>query len=93
MSPLELARQVAMKEGPAGFYRGFWPPFLGATLYRSAQFSVFEAFYTLWKDNKTLCQSIPYTGGLEWRTLVAGFLGGSARALIECPVDYIKVKR
>lgn len=31
--------------------------------------------------------------GLEWRTLVAGVAGGSARCFIECPFEYAKVKR
>ena len=31
--------------------------------------------------------------GLEWRTLMAGIAGGSARSFVECPSEYAKVKR
>ena len=31
--------------------------------------------------------------GVEWRTLGAGIAGGSARSIIECPFEYVKVKR
>ena len=82
-----------MQEGPIGFYRGCVPPFFGSVLYRSVQFSVFEAFYTKWEKNESMQQTIPGTGGLEWRTVCAGFLGGSTRSFIECPFEYAKVKR
>ena len=38
-------------------------------------------------------KEIPYTFGLEWRTLCAGIAGGTARTLVECPFEYAKVKR
>ena len=90
---METIRNVYKNEGPIGFYRGWIPPFLGSVVYRSVQFSVFEALYTKWAANKSLCQEIPMTGGLEWRTLLAGIAGGSARSFIECPFEYAKVKR
>ena len=80
-------------EGAIGFYRGWAPPFMGSVVYRSVQFSVFELFYTRWKDSKTMTAEIPGCFGLEWRTLCAGILGGSARSFIECPFEYAKVKR
>ncbi len=54
---------------------------------------MFEALYTRWATNETMCKEIPYAMGLEWRTLVAGVAGGSARCFIECPFEYAKVKR
>lgn len=39
-----------------------------------------------------MCREIPFTMGVEWRTVVAGIAGGSARAIIECPFEYAKVK-
>jgi len=36
---------------------------------------------------------IPFTGGIELRTLCAGWMSGSFRALLECPFEYAKVKR
>ena len=90
---MDTIKRVMRTEGPMGFYRGFWPPFFGSVIYRSAQFSVFEAVYTKFEKNKALCQEIPYTMGIEYRTVLAGMAGGSARAFIECPFDYAKVKR
>ena len=90
---IQTIKNVYNKEGPVGFYRGWLPPFMGSVVYRSVQFSVFEACYTRWASNKTLCQEIPYMMGLEWRTLFAGIAGGSARSFIECPFEYAKVKR
>ena len=82
------------KEGPIGFYRGWVPPFFGSVIYRSVQFSVFEATYTFMADKEAMCKPIPFAfGGLEWRTLLAGWAGGSARSFIECPFEYVKVKR
>ena len=87
-------RQVLRNEGPLGFYRGGWPPFFGSVIYRSVQFSGFEAAYTkLDREPGTgLCRPIPGLGGLEYRTLVSGIVGGSARTLVECPFEYAKVK-
>ena len=90
---IQTIKNVYNKEGPVGFYRGWLPPFMGSVVYRSVQFSVFEACYPRWASNKTLCQEIPYMMGLEWRTLFAGIAGGSARSFIECPFEYAKVKR
>ena len=69
------------------------PPFIGSIVYRSVQFSVFELFYTLWKNDEALCKEIPKFGGVEYRTVLAGFLAGTVRSFIETPVEYAKVKR
>ena len=45
---IETIRNVYRVEGPIGFYRGWIPPFFGSVIYRSTQFSVFEAVYTKW---------------------------------------------
>ena len=90
---VETIKNVFKQEGPIGFYRGWVPPFFGSVLYRSVQFSVFEAFNTMWEKDEAMRKKIPGTGGLEYRTLCAGFLGGSSRSVIECPFEYAKVKR
>ena len=90
---LNTVKNVWKSEGPIGFYRGFIPPFIGSIIYRSAQFSVFEAVYTKFQSYPSLCGKIPFTGGLEPRVLMAGFAAGSARVIIETPIEYAKVKR
>ncbi len=32
----QTVKDVALKEGPLGFYRGWIPPFMGSVIYRSA---------------------------------------------------------
>jgi hypothetical protein len=36
---------------------------------------------------------IPYTMGLQPRVILGGFCSGFVRTFIECPFEYIKVKR
>lgn len=93
VSVRETILNVWRNQGPIGFYRGSIPPFFGSVIYRSTQFSVFELFYTRWSTSQGMCAEIPGLFGLEWRTLFAGILGGSARSFIECPFEYAKVKR
>jgi len=91
----ESIKNVYLKEGPIGFYRGCIPPFFGSVIFRSTQFSVFEAVYTRLQNEKGdgICSEIPGMGGLEYRTVLSGIAGGSARSFIECPFEYAKVKR
>ena len=83
------------KEGIIGFYRGVVPPLWGSAIYRSAQFSFYQAHYIYCEehDYKSLMKEIPFSGGIQWRVLTGGILGGSARAIIECPIEYSKVRR
>ena len=96
---LDTIKNVYAAEGPTGFYRGWAPPFIGSVVYRSCQFTVYEAFYTkstTYKEGPLrafLLGEIPWTGGLQGRVVVGGVLAASARALIECPFEYAKVKR
>ena len=39
-------KTIFMQEGLVGFYRGCIPPMIGSIVYRSIQFSTYEAFYT-----------------------------------------------
>lgn len=81
------------EEGLRGFYRGAVPPFFGSVIFRSLQFSVFEAVYTYFDDNKWMCKPIPYTLGLQTRVLAGGVIASFVRAVIENPFEYAKVKR
>ena len=56
-------------------------------------FSVFEALNTKWQNNPYLITKIPLSGGLEKRTVLAGMIAGIARATVENPFEYAKVKR
>ena len=36
---------------------------------------------------------LPYSGGIQIRVLGAGLFASAARAIVECPFEYAKVKR
>ena len=61
---VETISKIFKTEGPVGFYRGWIPPFFGSVIYRSAQFSAFESFYTKCEDIPWTHQPIPFSGGL-----------------------------
>lgn len=87
-SSLKLLRT----EGVIGFYRGFFPPLVGSGMYRSIQFSAFEATYTF-LDNNFGKSTIPFTNGVENRVVIGGIMAGSVRSLIETPLEYAKIAR
>jgi len=89
---LGVVRRVWAAEGPVGFFRGVVPPLFGSSVYRSAQFAVFEAVYTRSRE-LGWDRTVPGTGGLAWATVLAGVCGASARAVVESPIEYAKVKR
>jgi solute carrier family 25 carnitine/acylcarnitine transporter 20/29 len=91
-SMLKSIKNLFLKEGIRGFYKGVVPPLLGGSVFRAVQFGVYEALYTKWQDNKIMRTKIPFTMGLELRILCSGLASGTARAFIECPFEYSKVK-
>jgi len=93
MGMLAVCRKVWATEGIRGFFRGVVPPLMGSSVYRSAQFAVFEAVYTREKELGWDEFRIPGTGGLALATVFAGLCGSFARAVIESPIEYAKVKR
>jgi len=86
-------KNVYNVEGFVGFYRGWMPPFIGSVIFRSMQFTVYDIVHTRSGKIDGMKEKIPFSGGIEWRILLAGFTAGSVRSLIECPFEYAKVKR
>jgi len=85
-------KHIVQTQGIVGLYRGCVPALLGSGIIRSIQFAGFEATYTFFQ-NSSFTKEIPYTGGLQIRVIAGGMVGATARALIECPVEYIKIQR
>ena len=79
-------------QGLRGLYRGCIPPLLGSGIFRSTQFAVFEACYTA-MDAPLGKVEIPFTYGLQLRVLGGGLVASTARAIIETPLEYMKVRR
>lgn len=88
-----VIKRVWRTEGAVGFFRGVVPPLLGSSVYRSAQFAVFEAVFTRTQELGLDKATVPGSGGLAYATVLAGACGASARAVIESPIEYAKVKR
>lgn len=66
---------------------------LGSVIFRSVQFSSYEAFFTATNNNEFVKNKIPFSGGIEWRVVLGGVFSGTCRAVLECPFEYAKVKR
>jgi solute carrier family 25 (mitochondrial carnitine/acylcarnitine transporter), member 20/29 len=94
-------KKVYASDGIRGFYRGGLSIILGSSLFRSFQFSGFEAVHSRFEKTnlkqksyeKFFTYTIPYTKGLEVRTIAAGIVSGISRTLAECPFEYVKVRK
>lgn len=92
-SALATARAVVRAEGVRGLYRGLLPPLLGSMAFRSTQFGVFGAAMQALGGSELACAPVPLSGGLQLRVLLAATLATTARAAIEAPLEFIKVRR
>lgn len=88
----KTAVEIIKVDGIRGLYRGCIPPLWGSGVYRSVQFSAFEATYTA-LDNDFGRTQIPLTKGTEYRVVLAGAMSGTVRSLIETPLEYAKTQR
>jgi len=84
--------KILKADGFKGLYRGCVPPLWGSGIFRSTQFAVFEAVYT-YLDNDLGKYEIPFTGGLQARIIIGGIFSATARAIIETPLEYAKIRR
>jgi solute carrier family 25 carnitine/acylcarnitine transporter 20/29 len=90
---LKSIEMVYHRDGLIGFYRGVVPPFFGSIIYRSLQFSAYEAVFTKCESHPSTRKKIPFTGGIELRVLLGAMASATSRAIVECPFEYAKVKR
>jgi solute carrier family 25 carnitine/acylcarnitine transporter 20/29 len=89
---LNTFAKVVRNEGILALYKGLLPPLIGSSIFRSVQFGVFNACMTSWKDSTSMRKQIPGTFGLENRVVVGGVLASTARAIVETPLELIKVR-
>jgi len=84
-----ITRDLFMKEGIRGLYRGGLPPFIGGSLFRSAQFGFYE------NTLKVVREHLPAykIGYFDYQVFLAGLSGGIGRGLVEGPFEFIKVRR
>jgi len=80
-------------EGVLALYRGLLPPLLGSSIFRSVQFSAYGAAMGSLQESPAARAVVPGTWGMEARVPLAGVVASTARALIETPLEYIKVRQ
>ena len=81
---------ILWKDGLIGFYRGAFVAGAGTITQRAFVTSTFELLYTKWSNNESSTTTNPL---IKWQAIAAGFMAGSLRAIIECPFEYLKVRR
>ena len=91
-SALATLRAALAAGGARALYAGLLPPLLGSSLYRGLQMSAYSAAYAALARTE-LAQPQPALGGLQLRVLAAGAAATTARALIETPLEVLKLRR
>jgi len=84
---------VVRNEGFFALYRGLVPPLIGSSIFRSIQFGVYNSAFANLKEYPKMQNTIPLTFGIENRVIAAGVLASTCRALVESPLELIKVRR
>lgn len=90
---IETARALLLEGGPLALYKGLLPPMIGSITYRSMQMSAYSGAYAACKDSPLLSTPQPFLAGLQLRVLLAGAAATTARALVETPLEVLKVRQ
>lgn len=78
--------------GIMSLYSGLAPPLIGSVLYRSTQMGVFSYVMASCRTISWTCAQLPGTGGVEFRVIFAAAAATTARAIVETPLELIKVR-
>ena len=89
---VEIVKSIYRNEGIFGFYRGFVPPLLGSMAFRGILFSAYSGTYAACEHVPILHHEIPFTGGLRPSVLLGAMAASIARASIESPFEFVKVR-
>jgi len=90
----EVVRHIYWQGGGIrAFYQGFVPPLLGSAFYRSVLFSTYAATYSACEHVPALSEPMPLTAGLRPSVLLGACAAAFARATIESPFEFIKVRK
>lgn len=91
-STTQTIRYIYRTQGLGGFYKGFFPPLLGTALTRGILFSTYSGVYSACSHSKMLSEPVPFTAGLAPSVVLGGVVAGTARAAVETPLEFIKVR-
>ena len=88
---LATGMEVFRTEGVRGLYRGGLPLIVGGTFMRSAQFGCYDATMKALRKHELL--DFKVAGVFDPAVVVAGFVGGMGRGVVEGPFEFVKVRR
>lgn len=67
---------------------------MGTVIQRGTVMATYELVYSGSENHSSeLTKEIPYTGGVQKRTVLSGMCAGLVRSVLECPFEYIKVRQ
>jgi solute carrier family 25 carnitine/acylcarnitine transporter 20/29 len=90
---ISALRSTIASGGIKALYAGLTPPLIGSVLYRSTQMGVFSYVMAYCHHNISWTRrQFPGTGGLEFRVIFAAAAATTARAIVETPLESIKVR-
>lgn len=84
---------IVKSGGIRSLFSGLVPPLIASTIFRGVQFSAYSAAFSAAELTEIGKTPIPFTGGLRPSVFFGAFAGALARASIESPFDYVKVRR
>ena len=84
--------KLVRSDGLTGLYKGGAVNAAGVMVQRSFVQGSFQAFYAKWETDAIMSAEIPFTNGLQLRTLAAALIAGTVRSVLECPFEYTKVR-
>lgn len=84
--------KLIRSDGLAGLYKGGGVSAAGVMLQRSFVQGSYQMFYAKWEKDAIMSEEIPYSNGLQLRTLAAALIAGTVRSVLECPFEYTKVR-
>lgn len=86
-----VGRDLFVREGVRGLYRGGLPLVVGGSLMRSAQFGV--SGYARDVLSRLNLPQRKLFGLIDYQVVLAGLAGGIGRGLVEVPTDFLKTRR
>jgi len=92
---ITLAKNVMKADGPLGFYRGMLPILLSTGVQKTTLFAANAGARRACEQSQipALVGCIPGSGGLKVSVIIGGVASGTARAVVETPFEFAKVRR
>lgn len=78
--------------GVRALWAGLAPSLVGSVVYRSSQMGVYSYAMAYWRGIPWSRVSLPGSGGIELRIILAAAAATTARAIVETPLEAIKVR-